>query len=47
MQRGAKAGDRIKVIGYPHPYKNKYVLHESTGPVMSVEGSKDCIFSAY
>ncbi len=36
---GAKAGDRIKVIGYPHPYKNKYVLHESTGPVMSVEGS--------
>lgn len=43
---GAKAGDRIKVIGYPHPYKNKYVLHESTGPVMSVEGS-DIVYSAH
>lgn len=36
---GAKVKDRISVIGYPHPYKNKYVLYESTGPVMSVEGS--------
>lgn len=43
---GAKAGDRIKVIGYPHPYKNKYVLHESTGPVMSVEGSS-IVYSAH
>lgn len=43
---GAKAGDRIKVIGYPHPYKNKYVLHESTGPVMSVDGSS-IVYSAH
>ncbi|HHC9657268.1 TPA: serine protease [Staphylococcus aureus] len=43
---GAKAGDRIKVIGYPHPYKNKYVLHESTDPVMSVEGSS-IVYSAH
>ncbi|HDH1178224.1 serine protease SplB [Staphylococcus aureus] len=43
---GAKAGERIKVIGYPHPYKNKYVLYESTGPVMSVEGSS-IVYSAH
>ncbi|HCY0321756.1 TPA: serine protease SplB [Staphylococcus aureus] len=43
---GAKAGERIKVIGYPHPYKNKYVLYESTGPVMSVEGGS-IVYSAH
>ncbi|HDI0319973.1 TPA: serine protease SplB [Staphylococcus aureus] len=43
---GAKAGERIKVIGYPHPYKNKYVLYEPTGPVMSVEGSS-IVYSAH
>ncbi|HGZ9591486.1 TPA: serine protease [Staphylococcus aureus] len=43
---GAKAGDRIKVIGYPQPHKNKYILHESTGPVMSVEGSS-IVYSAH
>ncbi len=34
------------MIGYPHPYKNKYVLYESTGPVMSVEGSS-IVYSAH
>ena len=43
---GAKVKDRISVIGYPHPYKNKYVLYESTGPVMSVEGSS-IVYSAH
>ncbi|WP_460900618.1 trypsin-like serine protease, partial [Staphylococcus aureus] len=43
---GAKAGERIKVIGYLHPYKNKYVLYESTGSVMSVEGSS-IVYSEY
>ncbi len=45
MRQGLKLVSRIKVIGYPHPYKNKYVLYESTGPVMSVEGSS-IVYSA-
>lgn len=43
---GAKIGERIKVIGYPEPYKNKYILHESTGPVTSINGSS-IVYSAH
>ncbi len=46
MQAGAKIGERIKVIGYPEPYKNKYILHESTGPVTSINGSS-IVYSAH
>ncbi|HHA5929675.1 TPA: serine protease [Staphylococcus aureus] len=35
-----KANERIAIVGYPAPYKNKHHMYQSTGTVLSINGDK-------
>ncbi|HCZ0026294.1 TPA: serine protease [Staphylococcus aureus] len=35
----AKANERVAIVGYPAPYKNKHHMYQSTGKVLSVKGN--------
>ncbi|HHC9322563.1 TPA: serine protease [Staphylococcus aureus] len=37
---GAKVNDRLSIVGYPKPYKNKHHMFESTGKVLSIDGNQ-------
>ncbi|MGJ9752657.1 trypsin-like serine peptidase [Staphylococcus aureus] len=36
----AKANERVAIVGYPAPYKNKHHMYQSTGTVLSINGDK-------
>ncbi|HHO5088243.1 TPA: serine protease [Staphylococcus aureus] len=36
----AKENERISIVGYPAPYKNKHHMYQSTGTVLSINGEK-------
>ena len=40
MASEAKANERVAIVGYPAPYKNKHHMYQSTGTVLSINGDK-------
>ncbi|HEK6047508.1 TPA: serine protease [Staphylococcus aureus] len=36
----AKANERVAIVGYPNPYKNKHHMFESTGKILSIDGNQ-------
>ncbi|WP_086427426.1 trypsin-like serine peptidase [Staphylococcus cornubiensis] len=40
LAKSGQAGERVSLIGYPDPVKNKYKLFESTGTVIKFEGTR-------
>ncbi|MSU15338.1 trypsin-like serine peptidase, partial [Staphylococcus aureus] len=36
----AKANERVAMVGYPAPYKNKHHMYQSTGTILSIVGNK-------
>ncbi|EFB57690.1 LOW QUALITY PROTEIN: serine protease SplB, partial [Staphylococcus aureus subsp. aureus C160] len=37
---GAQVNDRLSIVGYPNPYKNKHHMFESTGKILSIDGNQ-------